>query len=61
MENVFSVEVLPEISDHRLVHAKVNLSAPESIDTPRDEWVYAKANWHALNRSLMQIDWNSLF
>ena len=49
--------VLPKISDHNLVLAKVNLRVTQTEPIVRTMWDFCKADWASLKRDLSSINW----
>ena len=53
-----SVEVHPEIADHRAVLTKLHF-APISVEKrQRTCWHYSSANWKSIRRAIAETDWN---
>ena len=49
--------VLPKISDHNLVLAKVSLRVTQTEPIVRTMWDFCKADWASLKRDLRSINW----
>ena len=54
------VEVLPEISDHRVVSLDINVVASYSVEIPRTVWQMSKANWEKLRHDVSMTNWAAL-
>ena len=55
-----TVEVLPEIADHRLVSAKMTLRVPVVETRSRTVWNFRQADWRQLEIDLEGTDWEAL-
>ena len=55
------VEVLPEISDHRVVSLDIEVAVSQSEPVPRTVWVFQKADWTQLRRDISAMNWRTLF
>ena len=54
-KNWLKSEVLPGISDHKLVFASAAISVPDPILCKRDCWKYDRANWAGLLAALCNM------
>ena len=52
--------VQPQLADHRMVLATVQLEVPKVVEVPRECWVWSKANWGALKDELGKTNWDNL-
>ena len=59
LENV-ECQVLPGVADHRLVTAKLQLTAPKELTLQRLVWDFGKANWTRLKELLAEERWDFL-
>ena len=53
-------KVLPGVSDHSLVAAKLKLIEPRTLTVEREVWDFSKANWNAAKELLTKTDWTCL-
>ena len=54
------VQVLPEISDHRVVSIDVDVAVSMTPEIVRDVWDFAKADWQSLKHELSAVNWAAL-
>ena len=54
------VEVILEISDHRVVSVDINVIASYSVEMPRKVWQMNKANLENLRRNVSMTNWTAL-
>ena len=54
------IEVLPQISNHNMVLASVDIGIPESLLVRRLVFEYSKANWEALQDEIKDFDWSPM-
>ena len=55
--HAIKTEVLPEISDHRLVLAQISMGVPVSRKITRNVWHWKSADWDGLKEALERICW----
>ena len=60
-QELLTVRVLPEISDHRVVCIDVEVSVPSFDPIPRIVWDFSKADWNNLQRGIEHFQWKDLF
>ena len=53
-------KVEPEVADHKLVAATLHLAVPEEETAQRKVWLFAKADWAALEEELAEETWERL-
>ena len=56
-----SVNVLPQIADHRVVEIVFKVTIPVPRFFVRTVWDFKHAKWHALTSVIREFDWDSLF
>ena len=54
------VEVLPPITDHKVVLCKIHIPVPIPIIIPRYCWAFRKAKWDLLNSAFKNTDWDTV-
>ena len=59
--NLCKTEVLPEISDHRVVNIDLDVGVSHSDPLPRVVWSLKSANWKQLRSDILNKDWRALF
>ena len=55
-----TAKVLPKLEDHSLVQATVALGVPTEQKEERERWLYKKADWKGLKKTLANTDWSFL-
>ena len=58
LEEVKNAVVGPQISDHRIIKAEVDLSMPRVEMQPRVVYDYAKASWTRIRAEISSVDWS---
>ena len=59
--NLCKVEVLPEISDHRIVCLDIEVTVSYAEQIPRTVWDMKHANWDSLRHDISMQTWKDLF